>query len=252
MKPLFAVLALLLAFASGCNASSNGLAPVQTGATTAQARFVNGAPVLETGSGGTVVSLGAAYLQFDAATIASQFPYGSVTQYVSVLGTHPNSIELYDATGYSVGPIAVPPLSGGKSYSLVLVGSYPNYRILAFEDPLPTGGASIVVRNAASQYRDADFGTFDAASASGYVKRGSVAYGSEKSVSLGTSVTNLGAYAGTGTTPFPNQSSLTLASVDSFDGSSSLPFNASGRLSLFIIDQSSDGSAGPLLGVLDR
>jgi len=216
----------------------------------AQVRFVEGAPQLQTNVGGVPLGLGTSYLSVDGTTIASSFGYGTITQYLPYQpGKH--ELTVRDSLGYEVGPFTVPEITAAQSYSVVLIGTYPKYTLLAFADPKTTSGASLAVYEASPSLRSLDFGTYRASTQSLFHKLGSVRLGSVGFASLGSKVTNFGAYAGKGTTPMTG-GTVTLRSIDSFDTSNSLPFHAVSRASLFVLDPQAGSTFGPIFGIFDR
>jgi Domain of unknown function (DUF4397) len=215
------------------------------------ARFIEGAPELEALVGGVPTDIGLAYLSVNGTTIASSFPYSSVTSYSSFpAGTL--SLSALDSLGYSVGPIkTTSPLEGGKKYTVVLLGAYPDYRAVVYEDPPVSTSAQLSVYEASPSVSSADFGKFAASNQSHFVRLGSVTFGHVATAAVGKSVTDFGGYAGKGTKPFAN-GALTLEQVDSFDKQNVLPFHAANRLSLFVIDVKAGSTNGPVLGTLDQ
>jgi hypothetical protein len=235
---------------AGCG-GSNSTSSTSGSATKAQVRFVEGAPTLETLINGVPGDIGStAYLTVNGATVATSFLYGTRTPLVPVpAGTL--FLTALDSVGYAVGPIkTTSAISAGKTYTVILVGAYPTYRALVFEEPASTSNARLSVYEASPAFPSADFGRFTASTNSNYKKLGSAHYGSVASVSLGNSVSDFGGYVGKGIQPIQN-GALTLVSVDGFDSSNALPFNGSGRLSLFVFDPKSGSAAGPVFGNLD-
>ena len=165
-------------------------------------RFAEGAPSLETLINGVPQSIGSAYLRVNGQTVSSQFNYGSITSFLNMTpGT--KSMSALNTLGYRVGPFKSSPLTGGKDYTLILVGSYPNYRVLTFEEPAGSkAGTQLSLYEASPTVPKADFGMFTASSKSNYKKLGSATLGHVATVSLGSHVTNFGGYAGMGTKPF--------------------------------------------------
>jgi hypothetical protein len=239
---------LLCSCGSGSNPSTSS-SGASTGTT--QVRFIEGAPELEALVQGVPTDIGLAYLTVNNATIASSFPYAAITPFSSFpAGTL--SLTALDSLGYAVGPIKTSSaLESGKRYTVVLLGTYPNYRAIAYQEPDASSSAGLSVYEASPAAPSVDFGKFVASSQSGFQRLGSVAFGNLVSVPLGKSVSNFGGYAGKGTTPFPN-GAVTLEDANSFDVRNVLPFHTATRLSLFIIDPKSGSSAGPVLGVLDQ
>jgi len=250
---LFVVLAWL-PVAAGCGGStySSPSSSIPSSGGNAQVRFVDGAPSLETIIGSTpqaICSGGSApcYLQVNGQTVTQLFYYGSITNFMpESAGVH--SMSARDTAGYAVGPLKTTSLVAGHTYTLVVVGSYPNYEVLTFEEPKSSGNAALSLYEASPAVPDIDFGSFNASSHSGFKKLGAAHVGNVVTVSLGTRVTDLGAYAGHGTTPVTN-GTLTAAQINSFDTNSVLPFNNADRLSLFFFDV--NGTKGPVFGSLD-
>ncbi|MGC1379445.1 MAG: DUF4397 domain-containing protein [Candidatus Baltobacteraceae bacterium] len=245
-----AVLGCILALA-GCGGSgspsSSSSIPATAGA--AKVRFVDGAPFLETIINGEPGDIGTAYLQVDGQTVTSSFAYGSMTSFMSIAaGAH--SLRALDTLGYSVGPLKTATLMGGNRYTLIVVGTYPSYQVLAFEEPKNGAGAQMSLYEASPAQPAIDFGTFSASSASNFVKRGSARFGNVATVSLAKSLSNVGAYAGVGTQAIPH-GALTLAQINGFDTRNALPFQNASRVSLFLFDAKSS-SAGPVFGSLDQ
>jgi len=218
----------------------------------AQVRFVDGTPSLEAIIGSIPqpicpVASAPCYLQVNGQTVTQLFTYGSMTNFMPLsAGVH--SMRALDTSGYFVGPLKTPSLVAGHTYTLVIVGAYPNYEVLTFEEPKSSDGAQLSLYEASPSVPDIDFGRFKASSHSGFTKLGSAHVGNVVTVSLGKQVTDLGGYAGHGTTPLTN-GALTVAQINSFDTNSALPFNNAGRLSLFFFDL--NGTNGPLFGSLD-
>jgi len=251
----FAALAVVLCgliLGSGCSGagSSSSSSTIPPAPTQSTIRFVEAAPLLEEDVGGVPIGLGTSYLMVDGATIASLFEYGTITQCANYSAAS-HTIAVFDSLGYSVGPFKTPALAAGKSYSIALVGEYPRYSLLTFEESGTGSGAGLRVYEASPSEPAVDFGSFIASSTSGFAKLGSVRLGSVAEVSLGAKVTNFGAYVGKGTTPISG-GSVTLQSVNSFDGRNELPFHNASVLSLFVFDVSPGALAGPVFGVLDR
>ena len=133
--------------------------PRQAGS--ARARFVDGAPSLETIINGVPQDIGLAYLQLNGSTVASSFAYGTFTPFMPVpAGTH--SLTARDEVGYAVGPLKTSSLTGGNFYTLVVVGSFPNYRVLTFQEPKSSSGAQLSFYEASPAVPSADFGSFRA------------------------------------------------------------------------------------------
>lgn len=248
----------LAACGGGSSSSSNGMPPPAS--SVVRVRFAEAAPSLETLINGLPQPIGAAYLRVNGQTVSSQFNYGSISSFLNMApGT--KSMSALNVLGYRVGPFKSSPLTGGKDYTLALVGNYPNYRVLTFEEPAGSKtGTQLSLYEASPAAPNADFGTFTASSRSNYRRLGSATLGQVTTVSLGAHVTNVGGYVGRGTKPFTCGSSskvcgvVTPAIVDAFDKRNELPFHNASRLSLFLFDTgaSSSSSLGPVFGSLDR
>jgi hypothetical protein len=224
---------------------------------TVQVRFAEGAPELEALINGVPQDIGAAYLQVDGQTVTNTFNYGSLTQFLPFPpGAH--SLVALDELGYRVGPFKSPTLAAGKRYTLVLVGTYPQYRVLAFEEAADANGnAQLSLYEASPSVPKADVGSFTASSHSNFKQLGSATLGNVTTVSLGASVSNFGGYVGQGSKPFTCGQRIpcgevTPAHVNSFDQKNVLPFHNATRLSLFLFDAKSGSSIGPVIGSLDR
>ena len=237
--------AAALAACGGGSSASTAVPPAQS---SVSVRYVDGAPALDALINGVPTDIGAAYLQVDGSTVASSFAYGTLTSFASLsAGAH--SLVARDDLGYAVGPVNTPALTGGKRYTLILVGSYPKYAVLAFEEPPFASGARLSLYEAAPSMASAKFGSFRASSHSNYVQRGSAGFGSIATASLGAKVSNLGGYVGAASNP---TGQLTPAQINSFDRRNELPFHAISRLSLFLFDVKTGSSHGPVFGSLDR
>lgn len=238
--------ALALAGCGGAGSSPNAL-PGQSG--NVRVRYGEGAPTLEALINGVPQSIGTAYLQVDSKTVVSVFTYGSITSFLTLSpGVH--SLTARDTLGYAVGPLKMPSLSAGKRYTLIVVGSYPNYRVLAFEEPATQGTAQLSLYQASPSTKKAEFGSFAASTGTDFKQLGSAGFGNVVTVSLGKSVTNIGGYV---SPPNPH-ATMTPEQVDTFDTKNALPFHNAGRLSLFLFDPNSQGSGpkGPVFGSLDE
>lgn len=156
------------------------------------------------------------------------------------------SLVARDTLGYAVGPLKTPALVAGKNYTVIVVGNYPAYRALAFEEPADTGDAELSLYEMSPAVRSADFGSFQASSNSGYRRLGHASFGSVATVSLGKNVSNFGGYVGTGNQPISG-GSLNIADVNSFDKQNRLPFHKATRFSLFLFD-----GTPPVFGSLDK
>jgi hypothetical protein len=243
---------LAMAGCGGSSSNSNGMPPASNGM--ARVRFAEGAPDLETLIGGVPGSLcpvvtAPCYLQDNGQTVTQAFTYGSFTTFLFVTPGVQSLVAL-DDLGYRVGPLKSAPLSAGKAYTLIVVGTYPKYSVLTFEEPASSkGNVQLSLYEASPTVPSADFGSFVASSHKGFKQIGSAKVGKVVTVSLGASVSNFGAYAGKGTKPFP-RGELTLANVDSFDKHNLLPFHNASRFSLFLFD--TGNASGPVFGSLDR
>jgi hypothetical protein len=245
-----AALVATLAFICGCGSDSTSSTTPAANAGSVQVRFVEGAPLLEALVNGQPTDIGVAYLSVNGTTVASSFPYAFVTPFRPFrAGTL--ALTASDSLGYTVGPIKTStPLQSGKSYTVILLGTYPAYDAVVYEEPPASTSAQLSLYEASPSVRTTDFGRFSASNRSHFVKLGSASYGSVATVTLGKSVSNFGGYAGQATKPFPG-GALTLAEVNSFDTRNVLPFNAATRLSLFVIDPKPGSSLGPVIGSLD-
>ncbi|MBV9719671.1 MAG: DUF4397 domain-containing protein [Candidatus Eremiobacteraeota bacterium] len=210
-------------------------------------RFVDGAPSLEALINGAPQDIGAAYLQAGGETVASTFQYGAMTAFLAVnAGTL--SLVARDTLGYQVGPLKSSPLAGGKQYTLVVVGVYPHYRVLTFDEP-SAGGAAISLYEASTTVANAGFGRFRASTHSQFQTLGNAAFGTVTTASLGKSVSDVGGYVGPANAPIGTQ---TPSQIDGFDARNVLPFYNSARLSLFLFDAKPSSGLGPVFGSLDR
>ncbi len=214
-------------------------------------RFIDGTPLLEALNNGVPQPLGTnAYLQANSQTVASQFVYGSMTPFVRInAGTL--ALTARDTLGFSVGPLKSAALSGGKKYTLIVVGSYPTYRVLTFEEPGAGNGAQLSLYEASPSTAQAGFGSFTASNSSHFKQLGSAKFGTLATVTLGASASNLGGFVGT---PGHVAGVETPRGINPFDKHNALPFHAVERLSLFLFDgQTRSGSgAGPVFGSLDK
>jgi hypothetical protein len=233
---------------SGCGGSSNSTP--STAVTKAQVRFVEGAPLLETLINGVVQPISSPYLTVNGGTVASSFLYSTRTPFVPVAaGTL--SLVARDSFGNAISPVkTTTALAAGKTYTVILVGAYPKYSALTFEEPAAGANATLALYEASPSFPNADFGSFRVSTHSNFKKLGSAHYGNLVTVSLGKNVSDFGGYVGTGTNPAPN-GALSLQSVDSLDTKNVLPFNDGGRLSLFVFDAGQGSVPGPVFGNLD-
>jgi hypothetical protein len=244
-----AAIATAIACLSACGGSNNSTPPVSLAPGTVRLRFLEAAPSLQALVNGVPTDLGASYLSVNGATTSSEFPYSYLTTY-STFHAGAQSIEVLDSLGYKVGPIQTSALSAGKQYTIAVVGSYPHYKAIAFEDPAATTSAQVTVYEVSPSYANVDFGHFQASTHSNFQKLGSAAYGAVVSASLAKGVSNFGGYVGKNVRPFAG-GALTLAQVNSFDRRNVLPFNASGRLALFVFDPPSRSDPPTVVGSLD-
>jgi len=237
--------AFALSACGGSNAAPSGALPAQQGG--ARVRFADGAPLLETLINGVPQDIGTAYLQMDGATVASQFSYGTLTPFLGVAaGAH--SLVARDQLGYAVGPLKTPSLTAGSRYTLIVVGAYPNYRVLAFGEPKSTSGAQLSFYEASPAVATADFGSFTASNHSNFKALGSAHLGNVVTVGIGGHVANFGGFVGPANAPI---GTLTPAQIDPFDAHNVLPFHRIGRLSLFLFDRKY-ASVAPVFGSLDQ
>jgi hypothetical protein len=245
---------LALTACGGSSSGSSSMPPVSNGM--ARVRFVDGTPELEAPVNGIPQNICASaslpcYLQVNGQTVTSLFAYGSATEFQNVTaGTL--SLVARDEAGYAVGPLKSAQLSAGKRYTLIVVGAYPHYSVLTFEEPASSKGkAQLSLYEASPAVPSADFGSFTASSHSGFKELGSAKLGDVVTVSLGAKVSNFGGYAGRGNKPFAN-GDVTLASVSTFDKHNVLPFHNASRFSLLLFDAKSGSSSGPVFGSLDQ
>jgi hypothetical protein len=209
-------------------------------------RLVDGAPSLEALVNGVPTDIGAAYLQVDGQTVTSSFAYGTLSSFIHLNpGVH--SLKALDALGYSVGPLKTTTLTAGNRYTLVVIGAYPSYSVLAFEEPKSASGVQLSFYEASPSVSSADFGRFAASSRSNFTKLGSAHFGTVATVALGARVSDLGGYVGSSAAPL---GALALKQIDSFDRRNVLPFHQAARLSLFLFDLKA--SSSPVVGSLDR
>lgn len=239
-----------------CGSSGSSSIPSSAQSGTARVRFLEGAPHLDDLVGSVLQELSQAYLQVNGKTVASTFVYGSVTPFVS-LNAGTISLVARDTLGYSVGPLKTTALSPGKSYTLILVGAYPNYNVLTFEEPSAGSNPQLSLYEASPSVPSAAFGSFEASSYSNLKQLGSAAFGNLVTVSLAKQVSNFGGYAATTSCPHPPPPAncLTLSQINSFDTKNELPFQKAPRLSLFLLDPkpgNASGSPGPLFGSIDQ
>lgn len=224
-----------------------------TQAASVRVRFADGAPFLETLIAGTPENIcsGASapcYLQVDGSTVASSFSYGTITSFLNLTaGTH--SLVARDDLGYAVGPMKTAALAAGKRYTLIVVGTYPNYSVLTFEEPASSGDAQLSLYEASPAMPQAEFGSFSASGHSGFKQLGSAKLGSVATVDLGKSVSNFGGYVGK---PSATIGTATPQQLNAFDRHNVLPFHVAARLSLFLFDAKPSTAVGPVFGSLDK
>jgi len=253
LRSLLVVVVTLVLSVSGCGGSSSSSGSIPAQAQTARVRFLDGAPSLETLIGGVPQPIcpdpsNPCYLQVNKQTVTQGFYYGSMTSFTNVTAGA-LSLVARVAAGYAVGPLTTTALSPGKQYTLIVVGSYPKYQVLAFEEPASSGSAALSLYNAAPSTPQASFGTFRASTHSNFTKRGSARFGELATVSLGKSVTDVGGYVGNAGSPI---GSVTPSQIDSFDRRNALPYHNIARLSLFLFDAKSSSGVGAVFGSLDR
>jgi hypothetical protein len=245
MQRIFSAIILIFAFA-GCGGSSSSSAI--PAAQPAKVRYIDGAPELETLINGVPQSLGTnVYLQLDTTTVVSLFNYGTASSFMPTPpGTH--SLFARNTEGFFVGPLKTAALSPGKRYSLIVVGSYPNYRVLSFEEPPFSNTAAISLYEASPSVPQTTFGSFKASTGSNFKQLGSARFGELVTASLGKSVSDIGGFVGPASKKL---GALTPSQVNPFDTKNALPFQKASRLSLFLFDPAS-GSIGPVIGSLDQ
>ncbi|MBV8281623.1 MAG: DUF4397 domain-containing protein [Candidatus Eremiobacteraeota bacterium] len=236
-----------IAAGAGCgsSSSSSGIPAVST---SVLVRFADGSPSLKTLINGYPTDIGAAYLQANGKTVASTFVYGTLTTFV-MQPAGALSLKALDTTGYFVGPLKTPALTAGNSYTLVVVGAYPNCSVLAFAEPKASSGAQMSFYEASPTVPSTDFGSFSASTHTHFKQLGSAQLCSVATVSLGGTASNLGGYVGkTGA----RLGALTLRQINPFDTRNVLPYHRAARLSLFLFDPKASSSIGPVFGSLDR
>jgi hypothetical protein len=253
-RRLASILVLILA-AGGCGGSSSSSTSMPPGSTgTARVRYADGAPELEAPISGEPSEICAGssvscYLQVDGQTVSTQFYYRLMTQFLYVSpGTQ--SLTVLDTAGYRVGPLKSAALAAGKAYTLIVVGTYPNYRVLTFEEPPSSkGNVQLSLYEASPNTPKAGFGSFTASSHNDFKQLGTATLGDVVTVSLGAQVSNFGGFVGQGRKKYGK---ATPRGVNSFDKKNELPFHNATRLSLFFYDQARSGQGGRVLGSLDR
>lgn len=242
----------MLCACGGSSASSSAM----PSAGNAVVRFARGAPLLETLIGSQPQDLGqTAYLQLDSTTVASLFEYGTFTPFLPVrAGAH--SLYARNDLGYFVGPLKTANLAPGKRYTLIVVGTYPTYSVLTFEEPPSSSNAQLSLYEASPSVPQAAFGSFRASSFSDLKRLGNAAFGNLATVTVGKRVSDFGGYAAASSCPPPTPPNcLTPKEINAFDKGNALPFHSATRLSLFLFDPkpgNPSGPPGPLFGSLDR
>jgi hypothetical protein len=251
----FFAAAAAVALCSACGGSNGSTPPASSTPGTVQLRFLEAAPTLEAIVNGQPTDIGPAYLSVGGTTIASSFPYAALTAF-SNFPAGAQSIELLDSIGYKVGPLETSALAGGKRYTIAVIGTYPNYKAIALQEPDPQSNVSLTAYGAAPSTPRIDFGSFHASGKPQYKQLGSVSFGTVVRKALGAHVTDFGGYIGHGQTPIRCGTvacgALTVHDVNSFDSSNVLPFNAANRFSLFFIDPKPGQPLGPVVGSLDQ
>jgi len=249
---LSATLAItLLTACGGSNASSQAVPPTQA-IQGIQVRFVDGAPELDgiIGSTPQPVCKGpsvSCYLQVDGQTVSSQLYYGYMTPFVQV-SAGSLSLVAADTSGYTVGPLKTTTLTDGGRYTIIIVGTYPNYKALAYPEPASSSDARVSLYAAAPPLSQTQFGSFRASTNSGYTQLGSARFGQVTTVSIGKSVSDFGAFAGPAGKPLGTQ---TPEQINGFDVRNALPFHAIDRLSLFLF-AGSGSTPIQIFGSLDQ
>ncbi len=246
----FAAASVAAALLTACGGSNGSTPPASSTSGTVQLRFLEGAPSLEALVGGQPTDIGPAYLSVGGTTVASSFPYAALTTF----GSFPagaQSIEALDSVGYKVGPLKTTALVAGKRYTIAVIGAYPHYKAIAFQEPDSKTDVSLTAYGASPGTPQIDFGSFHASGKPQYQPLGSVSLGNVVSVALGAHVTNFGGYIGHGAKPVTG-GALTVHDVNSFDSSNVLPFHAANRFSLFFIDPKPGEQLGPVVGSLDQ
>lgn len=212
-------------------------------------RFADGSPSLEALVNGVPQDLGPyTYLQVDRQNVTTGFTYGAFTSFLNV-NAGALSLVARDTLGYAVGPLATTALTSGKTYTIVVVGTYPKYQALTFEEPASFGSAALSLYNASPSRSQASFGTFRASAHSDFKQRGSARFGELSTVSLGKSVSDVGGYVGSAGSPL---GTVTPSQIDAFDRHNALPYHNIARLSLFLFDSKCSSCPGPVFGSLDR
>jgi hypothetical protein len=242
------VFGILAGAFAGCGGSSSSSGSIPPATQPAKARYLDGAPELEALIGGVPQPIGVAYLQVDSQTVASSFSYGTMSSFLPVAaGAH--SLFARSTLGYFVGPLNTASLSPGKRYTLVVVGSYPHYRVLSFEEPAVSKTAAISLYEASPSVPKATFGTFKASTKSNFKQLGSARFGNLSTISLGKSVSDIGGYVGPSSKLL---GALSPSKINFFDSKNVLPFQNATRLSLFLFDPKSGSTVGPVVGSLDQ
>lgn len=218
----------------GSNATSQSVP--STGAVQGvQVRFVDGASELDTVIGSTPQAIckgpsASCYLQVNGETVSNQLYYSYITPFTHVnAGTL--SLVAADTSGYTVGPLKTATLTGGARYTIVIVGTYPNYKTLAYQEPASSSNAEVSLYQAAPPLSQVAFGSFRASTNAGYKQLGTANFGEVTTVPVGKSVSDFGGYAGAAGKPIGTQ---TPQQINDFDARNALPFHAVNRLSLFL------------------
>jgi len=246
-RALGAIALLALSAAGGCGSSGSSSSTIPAQAAPTHVRLADGAPFLETLENGLPIDITPAYVQIGSNTISNDVSYGTITPFTTA-ASGVLSITARNSSGFVVGPLKTPSLTAGGHYTLVVVGTYPNYKVLAFQEPAPSTSAQLSLYEASPSVPKESFGTFKASTGSVFKQVGSAAFGSVTTVTLGKSVTDVGGYVGSASSPTGKYEPVQL---DSFDTNNALPFNAAARLSLFLFDVKAP-SITPVYASLDR
>jgi hypothetical protein len=239
-------LAVALELTACGGTSSSSTTPATAGP--ARVRFVDGAPSLETLVGSTPQDIGSnAFLQVNGQTVVTPFVYGTFTPFINV-ASGVKTLFARSPVGYAVGPITSASLSPGKRYTLIVVGSFPNYKVLTFEEPASASKAQLSFYEASPTVPNAAFGRFNVSTGSQFKQLGTASLGNVATVSLGSKVSNIGGYVGTTSAPI---GTITPSQINPFNKHNALPFHNSSRLSLFLFDPKSGSAFGPVFGSLD-
>ena len=142
-------------------------------------------------------------------------------------------------------------LAAGKRYTLIVVGTYPNYSVLTFEEPAsgrerPTLALRSVADRAQRRVRQLPrFEPFGLQSTRERETR------KRRDGFAGRERFELRRLRRSGSKPFTG-GDLTLAGVNAFDKRNALPFHNASRFSLFLFDAKSGSASGPVFGSLDQ